>query len=294
MRALSFLAVAALAVACTPRDPSTAERPVRPILVDLLAPLRDRPHGKVIGWSRCGMHHEIVARAGDSSRLVQVPEPGARWEEGPDPPGFVAEGWVDDADVDAVARAPEEGVRCIGPMLLTNGRAPYAAIRALTPPSLVEIDHDAHLARLPETIWRVVEDGPRKACLASRIDERENAIVEGQGLPGPHTVTAWGLRHDEEDPRVLVLTGPTITAVDARGAPTKEPIGWLCLHEVYVARRTKDALVVVPHPRERASLWAYPPTMTEWWYTSREACERELPPTRRTIAQGTPQRRDCF
>ncbi len=285
-----LLLLSFVVIACRARDPSSRERPVRPVVAELLAPLRDAPHGRVIGWSRCGMFHEIVERRDGSSRLVAVPEPGEPWGDGASRAG----GWVDDADVDAVARAPEEGARCLGPMLLTNGRASYAAIRALTPPSLVEIEHDADLAKLPETIWRVVEDGPKKACLASRIDERQNALVEGQDLPGPHTVTTWGLRHDVEDPRVLALTGPTIEAVDARGAPTREPITWLCLREVFVGRRTKDAVVVVPSPRERASLWAYPPTLTEWWYTSREACERELAPERRTLALGAPERRHCF
>lgn len=236
--------------ALAPPDPTT---PALPVLFDVMVPKRSAPGGDVLGQTTCATSMVIRERRGASTRVTLSGE------------SF----WVDDVDLEAAPRAYH---RCIGPIVLRDARVSDELAHALTPRVLVEADAWSSFdPELPKSVYQ--------------RDDADTSCVEFQFGPGKLAAPSieWGFTR--EGARDLRLTGPTIKNVregnnpfDLVPAPGEE-VGYLCLRELFVARRTKDAWELVHkinYDTEKMDIWAYSPASAQRWYATRPACEKGL------------------
>lgn len=257
--ALTFM-ICACAHGHKPSTDFDEHSPAHPFLFGVSAPLREAPHGKVLREIDCsGSLHVVDRREGSTS--VRIDD---------------LAGWIDDADL----RADPE--RCTGPLYVYDARIPEARGVAMRPTVLETADDDAP-SSLPKRIYRVrQDDSGAKACVEARVESE--GIIEGLDLAGPHEIVTWGLR-TEDDGRSLVLTGPTVEKMDARGnVDEKSRVHWMCLAQMRIVKRSADALMIVNGWGYRGRPSAFAKDAASPWYTSKKACEKAIGPGPRAKA----------
>jgi hypothetical protein len=247
--------------------------PELPYLVEVEAPLRDSPSGRVMGETQCAERLYVDERSGAATHVVahsHAPpyDMNAKVVRG-------ATGWIDDADLILSVRNAAKSGRCGALMYMTDARIGDRRAARLMPAVLVETDH-AHGARPdpPRSFWRVrYDDDGLRMCVEARLDD--GRLVEGPEGTGTPERVSWGFRL-ENDGR-LSLTGPTVDELDASGRvdPSKS-IHYLCLDGRIVVSRSKEAWVLVSGSHYGGTPFAYAPEAVARWYTSREACDRTL------------------
>lgn len=221
-----------------PPEPYDASTPPLPVLYDVMVPKRRAPGGDVTGQTTCGMSMVMHERRGTSTRVTVRDD------------SF----WVDDDDID---RAPHAYARCFGPLVLRDARVSDALVRSLTPPVLQEADAWEDIdPTLPKTIYE--RDEENTSCVEFQFDSDRLAA----------STIIWGFRRESD--RDLALTGPTL--LDG-----KEEVRYLCLKNLYLARRTRDTWELVRRDLgSRQDIWAYSPASAQRWYATRAACEKGL------------------